>query len=394
MKSLLLVWVALRRKPAATLLICAATTAAFTLFGVMVGLFHTRQQFINSARMDQIFVNMRYPDNPYTGFPLAVGDEIAQIRGVAAVGAFKWLGGYRKGPKDEIGIFTVSEGMRHARPDEPITPRQWDLLFSTPDGVLVTEGLAKQMDLREGDAFPITTGPGTRADGGTTWTFQVLAVVPEDPRWPTGVMLGNATYIDSTVPITQRYLGYSFELLIKDASRAEEICRLIDRRFANSATPTYSIPAKVDAQENAKTNIHRTVMMLGTAAAGLFMILFLVANAVARSVHERMPEFALLSALGFREARLGRLVFMEAAFPCLFGAVLGIMLAAALIQIPASFLPSGFSDSTLTEMATSGLPPVVLVWGIGAAALLACLSTVVPLMKLGCTDLADVLAAR
>ncbi len=395
MKSLLLVWVALWRKPAATILTCAATTAAFTLFGVMAGLLDTRQQFLRFARMDHIFVNMRYPDSPYTGLPLAVGAKIAQIPGVIAVGAFRWIGGYRRGPEDEIDIFTVTEGMRYARPDEPITPPQWDLLFSMPNGVLVTRGLARKLNLEEGDTFPITTAPGTRADGGTTWIFQVLAVVPEDPRWPTGVMVGNATYVENTVPIAMRDLGYSFEIRIEDASRAEEISRLIDRRFANSGTPTYCIPAQADAAENAKTNIHRTSMMLGTAAAGLFMILLLVASSVARSVHERMAEFALLNALGFRAARLERLVFAEAAFPCLFGAVFGTLLAAALIQLPTRLLPSGFaSDSTLIEMSTSGLPLVVLAWAIVSAALLACLSSVVPLMKLRRVDVADVLAAR
>jgi putative ABC transport system permease protein len=389
-KSLLLVWAALWRKPGATILIAAATTAAFTLFGLMIGLYETRQQMLDSARTDEIFVNLRYSDDPdITGLPLSVGAQLERLDGVAAVGAYKWFGGYRANPQDQIWINTVSEGMEGARPDAPITPAQWRLLFSNPSGVLVTQEKARTLNLKAGDAFPITSQPGLRADGGRTWAFRVLAVVPEIPEFPDGIVMGNMHYIANAAPPAQKALGYAYWISIKDASRATQISAAIDRQFFNSATPTYSIPVKADALELAQSNVNKTGMVLAVAGAGLFMILFLVGNAVARSVHERLPEFAVLHALGLRKSRLRRLVFMEAAAPCLLGAMLGTALAAALTRLPSR---SHSTDHNL--MFTPHLPPSVLVWAIAAAALLGLVSAVLPLWKLKGMSVAEILAGR
>jgi putative ABC transport system permease protein len=390
MKSLLLVWAALWRKPAATILMAAATTAAFTLFGLMIGLYETRQEMLDSARTDEIFVNMRYSDDPdTTGLPLSVGAQIERVDGVASVGAYKWFGGYRANPKDQIGIITVSEGMEGARPDAPITPAQWRQLFSNPSGVLVTRERAKTLNLKQGDTFPITSRPGLRADGGRTWAFQVLAVVPEIPDFPEGIVIGNMHYIENAAPPAKKSLGYSFWIAIKDAARAAQISRAIDQRFFNSATPTYSISVKADALELAQLNVNKTSMVLTVAGTGLFMILFLVGNAVARSVHERLPEFAVLHALGLRESRLRRLVFMEAAAPCLVGATLGTALAATLTR-----LPSRGHSMNLNLMFTPHLPPSVLAWAIVSAALLGLLSSVIPLWKLKRMSVTEILAGR
>jgi ABC-type lipoprotein release transport system permease subunit len=388
--SLLLVWAALWRRPAATILIAAATTAAFTLFGSLVGLYATGKHILDSAQPDQLFVLMRYSDDPNTaGLPLAVGAQIERIDGVVSAGAFRWLGGYRANPADQIGIFTVDEGMQGARPDAPITPAQWRLLFSNPNGVLITQERAKTLNLKAGDTFPLTSARGLRADGGRNWEFRVLAVVPEDPQWPNGVVMGNLHYIENSAPPAARSLGYSFWVSIKDPARATQICRAIDRRFFNSPTPTYSISAKQDAQNLARINVNNAGMILSAAAAGIFMILFLVANAVARSVHERLPEFAVLHALGQRESRLRRLVFMEAAFPCLTGAILGTSLAALLAHIPARRIPSN-----LGTLLSPHLPPTVMLWAFGAATLLALLSSAMPLLKIKRMSVAEILAGR
>jgi ABC-type lipoprotein release transport system permease subunit len=321
---------------------------------------------------------------PYYGMPLAMGSQIERIDGVAAVGALNGVDSSQRGPGD--WIILVNEGMRDSRPDAPITPAQWKLLFSTPTAVLVSRELAKKYNLKEGDSFPVTT---SREDGSKTYEFQVQAVVPEDPQWGQGMIWGNLKYLDNTAPLPRRNKVNIFWISIKDASRATEISRAIDLRFANSATPTYSIPVKQDRQTLVNLNINQIGMMLGVAGAGLFMILFLVANAVARSVHERLPEFAVLHTLGFRESRLRRLVILEAAFPCVLGAISGTALAGILIKVPARQL-----SSNLALILAPTLPSVVLAWSIGASLLLALLSSVLPLIKLRRTRIADVLAGR
>ena len=55
------------------------------------------------------------------------------------------------------------------------------------------------------------------------------------------------------------------------------------------------------------------------------MILFLTANGIAQSVRERFAEFAALKTIGYSDRLVMRLVFLEAALPCVIGAGLGLV---------------------------------------------------------------------
>ena len=67
-----------------------AVTAAFTLFGLMAGLHVAYGHLIESARMDRLDVNARFPFASAHGplMPIALREEIARIPGVSAVGSY------------------------------------------------------------------------------------------------------------------------------------------------------------------------------------------------------------------------------------------------------------------------------------------------------------------
>jgi putative ABC transport system permease protein len=127
----------------------------------------------------------------------------------------------------------------------------------------------------------------------------------------------------------------------------------------------------------ANSDGHRSLATLVVGGAGLFMILLLIANGIAQSVRERAPELAMLRALGFRNHQLMGLVACEAGIPCLAGAVLGTLLAMQLARWPAKFLPTDFSSLPLPTISSG-----VMLQAIGFGALLACASSVVPLIKI------------
>src|SRR5262245_20025695 len=106
MKYLPLVWGALWRKPAEAVLICVAVTACFTLCGLMIGLHATYDRLIESARMDRLDVNARFPGASPTGvlLPIALRDWIARVDGVSAVGSYYELWGYYQEPSKRVRI--------------------------------------------------------------------------------------------------------------------------------------------------------------------------------------------------------------------------------------------------------------------------------------------------
>jgi len=385
-----LVWAALWRRPLETLLVWLATTAAFALLGLMVGLYIHTQRIVSAQRMDRLFVVMRFPDQPYTGLPIALKTQIAGIDGVIGVGTAHNVFGYHTDPHNSAGVMAVDEGFIQGWPEAPLTEAQLRDLMAMPDGIYVSHKAATRWNLKPGDRFSLTVSPPNRADGNPTWVFEVLGIVPDAPMWDGNLILGNYHYIDNSEPPAQRGLGNTFFVAVKDAAHSIEISHQIDRHFANSGSPTFSVPQRVDAEGLVNSNVNIAAVTLSVGAAGLFMILFLCANAIMRSVRERIPELAVLMAVGYHEVLLGWLVVAEAAVPCVLGAVLGTGLAALVVHIP----PRLLNHDLRRLMTNSDIPPAVLGVALGAALLLALASVVAPLLRLRRLSVTDALTGR
>lgn len=384
MKYAPLIWSALWRKPGEAVLTWLAVTASFALFGVMLGVNVTLQSYIDRAPMDILFSYARF-----TAVRLQVGmrDKIARINGVSAVAVLYTLNGHHVDLHNAVTVITVDEGGRRATPEFGLQSNQWDRLFSTPDGLYVSRKTASQWKIKEGDTFTVTTGTGMRADGSPVWPFRVLGVLPDMPD-SGGFLLGNYHYIEQSRPAQDQGFDVSFQAIVADPARAVQISRQIDRLFANSGTPTRSISQRVAYQNMANSNGHAAVATSTVGAAGLFMILLLIANGIAQSVRERIPEFAVLRTVGFRDFHIMGLVFCEAAVPCLTGAVLGTLLAVMLAHWPARSLPGDFSNLPLPTVSAR-----VLLSAVGFGALLACVSSAVPLLRVRRMSVVSELAA-
>ncbi|MEJ0007972.1 MAG: ABC transporter permease [Steroidobacteraceae bacterium] len=381
------------RKPAEGLLTVLAVAAGFTLLSLMISMNLTARDIVTHTRMDRLFVDPLFNgDSGPGGLPLAMGEQIAQMDGVRSVAGSRWLGGYHVDPHDGVGIQTVTGAMRKVWSDGPILPAQWDQLFALPSGIFPSVKAATKWGLKTGDVFTIITQPGSRADGGTTWEFHVLGIVPDDRNWSgtNGFIVGNSQYIENTAPLEQRGLGYSYYVALKDADRAAAIGDQIDKRYFNSATATQSISERLNAQILANIGFNTESMTLCIGAAGFLMVLFLTSNAIARSVRERVPEFAVLKTVGFHAAQLLALVFIETVIPCVLGAVLGTGLAILLGRWSAHLLPQYLTRMLTTSLAT--LP--VLTLAVTLAVLLALASSAMPMLRLRRLSVADALAGR
>jgi putative ABC transport system permease protein len=359
----------------------------------MIGMNLTAREIVNHNRMDRlsVFALFNDPSGP-GGLPLALGEQIAHMDGVLGVAAARWLGGYHVDPHNSVGILTVNSGMRTVWSDGSIQPAQWDRLFTTPAGVFASVKAGNKWGFKAGDVFTVITQPGSRADGGTTWDFHVLGIVPDDETWSgtDGFIVGNSQYIENTVPLDQRGLGYVFYVAVSNPDRAVAIGDRINQRYVNSATATQAFSWRQNAQTQVNRGFNTTSMTLCIGGAGFAMVLFLTANAIARSVRERVPEFAVLKTLGFQAAHLLSLVFMESVIPCVLGAVLGTGIAVMLGRWSAHLLPQYITTLLTASLAT--LP--VLALAVGLAVLLALASCAMPMLRLRRLSLADALAGR
>ena len=390
MKYFPLIWSGLWRKPMEAVLVWLATAVAFTLFGLMAGLQVTYQHLIESSRMDRLDVNARFPFASPRGLLLPIGlrDQISRIQGVSAVGSYYWLWGYYQNPRKRARVIAVDKNMRGAWSELPLSSAQWARLFATPTGILVSRQPAARLGIHAGDNFPFITAPGLRADGTDAWEFRVLDVVPDDPRIG-AFILGNYGYIDRSRPPRDQGYVWGFRVAVRNGARADEVSLAIDRHFANSSTPTLTIPDRTNTvyAVNSGFSLAKSTWLL--AGAGIFMILLLTANGIAQSVRERTPEFAVLETLGYPDPALMTLVFAEALIPSVVGAVVGIGLADLLTRVPIHYLPQGLSGVPQPTLSLG-----VLAWAIGCAVLLAAVSAMTPMLRLRQISVTDALSGR
>jgi putative ABC transport system permease protein len=387
MKYLPLVWAAFRRHTAESLLTFLVLTIAFTLFSSMVALNAAYDQAITVNRMDRLLVTDRFC---CTGLNIARRDEIARIPGIQGVMAVQWVFGFHQEPTKQVGVTMLDQAGMAAIPELSLTPEHWKQLAAKPTGLLFTRTEAAKWNVKAGDTFPVQTPGGGREDGASAWVFEVLGIV-EDPQtrvdWTPNIF-GNYEYFDAVRKQNERGT-VRFIVAVDDPDEAEVLCQKIDTNYANSETPTYCVPLQLDARSIVDAALGMREMSLGIAAAGLFMILFLCANSIAESVRERVPEFAVLKTIGFGDRQIAALVFLEAALPCVAGAVVGTLLTGAL---------STFT-SQLSEGAGIGIPaPSVSIWlvalALGVALLIGAASAVLPLRRLRVLELAPALAGR
>ena len=381
LKYLPLVWAALARRKLRTILTLLSVTAAFTLFGVMMGTDAAFKQMVEVINRTVLVIGPRFADN----LTDVMGQEIAAMPNVAAVSAGGSVFGYYRNPKNRADVMA---GERPSSwPNLPLSPAQWAELKARPDGLFLSRSRAVKWGLKKGDIFTIVAPTIARADGGHAWHFLVLDVLEDTPYWPGGFSLGSYQYYKMSRPQADQPKADWFQAVVKDPDRADDTATAIDARFANSAIPTDSISERMMRNNGATAAVNVASMTRRVAAVGLFMILLLTGHGVAQSVRERLGEFAVLKTMGYSDAAIIALVFAEALAPMLVGAGLGVGVAALLGGRIAALMSQLF-------MPPPYLSPTVIWESLAAAILLAFLSVILPALKLMRLDVAAVLSGR
>jgi putative ABC transport system permease protein len=379
-----LVWAALWRKPLRTILTFLAAVAAFTLFGLTIGLNATYAGMLARARADRVYINPHFLEFGF--LTRAQRDQVARMAEVREIGVSDFFLGYYRDPKNELVPWFLDRGMQRAYPELPLTPAQWDQLRADPSGVFLDNLTAARLGLKAGDNMPVMTSAPSRRDGSSLWPFHVLGVF-ENPPWARGgLTLANYDFYDQARPLAQAGHVGQLTILLKDPAHAAAFTDQIDRTFARSPNPTFAVTERAQQQNGATYRFNIPLVTRGVSAAGLFMILFLIANAIAQSVRERVAEFAVLKTLGFSDLGVMTLVFVEAAFPCILGALVGFGIAMALASKIAGL-------GALQKMAVA--PPTlslgVLTVALVFAALVAFASAAMPAWRIRRLDIATAL---
>jgi putative ABC transport system permease protein len=109
-----------------------------------------------------------------------------------------------------------------------------------------------------------------------------------------------------------------------------EVARAIDALFATSDLPTDSQSEREYRQSAASAAYDMKLIVTSVGIASLFALLVVAVSTMAQSVHQRLPELALMKALGFADLRVAAVIATEAILLCVPAALLGLSLATLL----------------------------------------------------------------
>lgn len=381
MKYLPLVWNGLWRRRAQTLFTLLSIAVAFILFGILAGIDAGFAHTVEASRMDRLFTDPRF------GAPmsLAYAEQIAHVPGVNVVAPRSLLFGYFQDPKNTLGVICTDRRFFALRPEITISTSQLDQLRQTRTGAAVSVELARKYGWKIGDKVPLQTNTA-QSDGSRVWYFDIVAIV-DDLNYPGqgGWFIANYAYLDES-----RVDGKStidrFLVRISDPRRGAQVGREIDKLFANSAAPTRTNSEKSQAQSGLQSIGDTNFLTDAVLGAVFFMLLFLSGNTLLQSVRERIPEFAMLKALGFSDCTVLFLVVAEAVLLCLLAATAGLFISELVIPIA--------HDALSNFVLLLQVPLTVMLRGLGLALIVALLSSLLPAWRVKQLNVVNALMKR
>ncbi len=376
-----LVWAGLWRKPVRTVFTVLSIAVAFLLFGLLQGVNAWFSGLATNAHADRLIVVSRISQvEPLPVAHLQKIEQLAGIRRATSVGVFS--GVYQSRGNDVLVYATDAEAFFDIYPEWRTAPDQLRALAVTRTGAIVGDVLMKAYGWKLGDRIPLATSV-VKQDGSSVWDLEIVGSydVKGSPSEANRVIT-NYAYFDEARQFDKGRV-FGFIVSIDNPARSAPMCAGIDALFANSSDETLSQDEREYAQAQLRQIGDISTMVNAIVGAVLFTLLFLTGNTMMQSVRERIPELAVLKAMGFSDGMLTALVLVESVLLCLVAALLGLAAAAAVFPVTASLGIGG-----------GALPSSVIVFGVAIALVLALVSGLPPARRVQRMTIVDSLAGR
>jgi putative ABC transport system permease protein len=381
MKFFPLVCAGLWRRPTRTILTALCILIAFLLLGLLEGVNAGFSKAIEDAHRDLLSTNTRVRGGAQ--MPISSRSKIQSIPGVVEVTQRAYFMGSFGEPvaKNMISaIATEPEIFFRIRPFFSVTKESLNAMRENRAGMLATPALLKYFGWRVGDTVTLRSQI-LKTDGSRDWAFKIAGTF-DSLRSPGTSVFGiiNYAYLDE-YRVENRATAETFYERIEDPTKAVATAAEIDRIFSNSSSETRTRSDQERAQYQAKQMGDVRFFTDAIMGAVLFTLAFLTGNSLRQSIHERIPEFAVLKAVGYSDRHVTGLAYAEALLLYIPSAALGLVLA---------YLAARLAK----EVVTSFVSPAVAMAGLACAALLALVGATLPASSLSRMSIVAALGRR
>jgi putative ABC transport system permease protein len=317
------------RKRTRTVLTLLSVVMAFLLFGLLQSLntiFNAGASFVGATRLvTQARVSFT------VALPLSMVPKFEAVPGVARVAYSQWFGGIWQ-ENTPLFVFAVDPLRQRDVYTEFVMPEaQWQAFANTRTAMVAGRQVAMQYGWKIGQKIPISSSIYPQKNGSKAWAFDLVGIFDgkdEDAKKRTNQIFINHDYFDEANQFGKGRANF-FILRLAEGASAEGVSRTIDAMFENSPDET-----KTQTEKDFNVSFVKQIGDIGLIVrwilfAVFFTLLLVVGNTMAQSVRERVPELAVLKTLGFSDGSVLGFVLAEAFALCLFGGLLGLLLATA-----------------------------------------------------------------
>lgn len=388
MKYLHLIWAALFRRKARTLLTLVSIIAAFLLFGMLDAVrtsFNQAGQSANGAQRLQTGSKLSFIQT----LPQSLESQIAQVPGVKMVTYANWFGGAYQDPHNQVFSFAVEPNYIDLYPEIDVSAAERKAFDDTRTGILVGEKLAKRFNWKVGDKIPLQSTIFPNRQGSKNWTFDIVGILHSKDKKAGGffdqMLLLHWKYFDETTPFNRGTVGW-YVTRVNDVNEADRVAKAIDAISANSDHET-----RTQTEQAATANWMKQLADIGLIVGSImgavfFTLLLLSGNTMMQAVRERTSELAVLKTIGFSNHAVLGIVLAESVLLLLLGGVIGLGLASLIIPVVSA--GSGGMLNLPSVGASSWILGVVLMIAIGL------LVGALPAMRAMRLNIVDALAGR
>jgi len=182
----------------------------------------------------------------------------------------------------------------------------------------------------------------------------------------------NREYLEQSMPVRRRGTAGTFAILAASADDVPRIGAAVDKMFHDSPVQTKTETESAFALSFVAFLGNVKAILLLVCAAVTFTMLLVSANTIAMSVRERVREVGVLKTLGYTRQTILGIILGEAVAVSLAGAVLGLLLAAAM-TVAVRSMPT-FN----AQLESLSIAPSVAVLLLAVAAAVGLISAFVP----------------
>lgn len=346
------------RQKLRTSLTIAGLAIGILAFGVLQTIVDAWYAGVDNAAPSRLIT--RSAISPTSPLPIVYAERIQSVPGVRRVGHLSWFGGVYKDPKNFFPQFAIDAQSHFDLYPELLLPDAARRAFlQDRRGAIVGRKLADRHGFRPGDVVQLS---GTIFPG--KWDFVIHGIFEgRESRTDTSLLLFHWDYLNETLRSRSNVLvdqvGF-FVVDVDDLNRVAEISQAIDSMFPNSLAETLTETERAFQIGFVKQTEAMLLSIRIVSCVVIFIILAVMANAMAMTARERLSEYATLKAMGFSPAFVASLILGESLLIAFFGGTIAIALTSPFVAHLAGLFKALFpslvvGDSTVALQAIAAL---------------------------------------